>query len=75
MRVGAHAADATLDNALSECPQFGLKRSEAQEQVRAVCLVVDGWRMHFERAGVGQADIESLAQQIDRAFLQDQRQA
>ncbi|MDR7152837.1 serine/threonine-protein kinase HipA [Hydrogenophaga palleronii] len=75
MRVGAQAADATLDNALSECAQFGLKRAEAQEQVRAVCAVVDGWRAHFERAGVSPGDIQSLAQQIDRAFLLDQRQA
>ncbi len=75
MRVGAQAADATLDNALSECAQFGLKRAEAQEQVRAVCAVVDGWQDHFERGGVRPGDIQSLAQQIDRAFLLDQRRA
>ncbi|MBA4264944.1 MAG: hypothetical protein C0453_07680 [Comamonadaceae bacterium] len=75
MRVGAQAADATLDNALSECAQFGLKRAEAQEQVKDVCALVDGWRVHFDQAGVRPGDIQSLAQQIDRAFLLDQRQA
>lgn len=73
MRVGAEAADATLDNALSECRQFGLKPDEAIDQVRQVCAVVAGWKEHFARAGVVAADIDTLAQQIDRPFLRDQR--
>ena len=73
MRVGAEAADATLDNALSECRQFGLKPDEAIGQVRQVCAVVAGWKEHFARAGVVAADIDTLAQQIDRPFLRDQR--
>lgn len=75
MRVGAHAADATLDNALSECAQFGLKRGDAILQVRQVCQAVAGWKEHFGRAGVAAADVESLAGQIDRPFLRDQRDA
>ena len=75
MRVGAQGADATLDNALSECAQFGLKKSDAIAQVRQVCAAVAQWQAHFARAGVSAADIASLAQQIDRPFLRDQRQA
>lgn len=75
MRVGTQAADATLDNALSECAQFGLKKSDAIAQVRQVCAAVAQWQAHFARAGVSAADIASLAQQIDRPFLRDQRQA
>ena len=74
MRVGAHAADATLDNALSACAQFGLKRHDAIAQVRQVCEAVAGWRDHFARAGVAAADIASLAGQIDRPFLREQRE-
>jgi hypothetical protein len=74
-RVGVEAADSTLDNALSECRQFGLKKDEAVAQVRRVCEAVAGWRAHFAGAGVSDADIESLAAQIDRPFLLDQRQA
>jgi serine/threonine-protein kinase HipA len=74
MRVGAAGADATLDNAMSECGQFGLKKSEAADQVRKVCAVVAIWKEHFARAGVLAKDIESLASQIDRPFLRDQRQ-
>lgn len=72
MRVGADAADSTLENALSECDQFGFKKKEAVEQVRAVCSVVSGWKEHFARAGVAARDIKSLSEQIDRPFLRDQ---
>ncbi len=73
MRVGAMAADSTLENALSECGQFGLKKKEAIAQVQRVCETVAGWKTHFAQAGVSPADIESLAAQIDRPFLKDQR--
>jgi serine/threonine-protein kinase HipA len=75
MRVGADAADSTLDNALSECELFGLDKSQAREQTRHVCKIVAGWKEHFARADVTDADIESLAGQIDRPFLLDQRKA
>lgn len=74
MRVGTHGADSSLQNALSECAQFGLKKSEATQQVKMVCLVVDKWKEHFARAGVLAEDIDSLSDQIDRPFLRDQRQ-
>jgi serine/threonine-protein kinase HipA len=75
MRVGSDGADSTLANALSECAQFGLKKDAALQEVRRVCEVVAGWRAHFVQAGVSDADIESLAGQIDRPFLRDQRGA
>jgi serine/threonine-protein kinase HipA len=73
MRVGRDAADATLDNALSECEQFGLTKKETTDEMKAVCSVVNGWKAHFAQAGVGRRDIESLAEQIDRPFLKEQR--
>lgn len=75
MRVGADMADSTLANALSEHGQFGLKRNEAESQVRQVVAVVSGWKAHFAAAGVRAADVESLAQQVDRPLLADQRRA
>ena len=75
MRVGVEAADATLENALSECAQFGLKKAEATELVKAVCAVVAGWQKHFAKAGVSGRDIESLAGQIERPLLREQREA
>ena len=73
MRVGAQAADATLANALSECSQFGLKAAQAQAQIKRVCDVVTGWKTHFAQTGVTTRDIDSLAAQIDRPFLREQR--
>lgn len=75
MRVGVDMADATLANALSEHAQFGLRRHEAEAQVRQVVAVVSGWKAHFAAAGVRAADVASLAQQLDRPFLADQRRA
>jgi serine/threonine-protein kinase HipA len=75
MRVGSAAGDSTLDNALSECELFGLDKGEAKEQVRQVCKAVSGWKQHFAHANVSGADIESLAAQIDRPFLLDQRKS
>ena len=75
LRVGVDGTDATLANALSEHAQFGLDRRTAQEQMRQVAAVVATWKTHFAAAGVKPADIESLAQQIDRPFLSDQRSA
>ena len=75
MRVGTDEADSTLVNALSEAAQFGLKADEAAQQVRGVAAVVTDWKKHFSAVGVTPADIATLAQQIDRPFLAEQRRA
>ncbi len=73
MRVGSQAADSTLANALSEHKLFALSLDEAMEQIRGVSATVSGWKDHFAASGVSTPDIDSLAQQIDRPFLRDQR--
>jgi len=75
MRVGVDMADSTMANALSEHGQFGLRRGEAESQLRQVVAVVAGWKHHFAAAGVRASDVESLSQQIDRPLLADQRRA
>ena len=75
LRVGEDEADATVDNALSMCRQFGLKPAEAQREIATVARVVAGWRQHFRATGVSEGDIELLAEYIDRPFLCDQRDA
>lgn len=75
LRVGAAMNESTLDNALSEAAAFGLTRTEAEQAVREVAGVVDGWQAHFAHCGVSGTDIEWLATQIDRPFLRDQRRA
>lgn len=73
MLVGNAGAESTIDNALSMCAQFGLTRDQAIDEARRVAKVVDGWKDSFLTAGVGAADVDQLAGQIDRAFLKDQR--
>ena len=73
MRVGSDDADATIDNALSMCTQFGLKRDAAVAQAREVARVVRRWTTYFANAGVGVRDIAHHAAQIDRPFLREQR--
>ena len=75
MRVGEQEADATLANALSMSSMFGLGKDEAVGEVRAVARVVDGWQQHFKDCGVTAADIDQYAEQIDRPFLREQREA
>jgi serine/threonine-protein kinase HipA len=75
MRVGEQAADSSLANALSMCTLFGLKSDEAAGEARAVAQVVSGWKEHFSACEVTPADIELYAEQIDRPFLREQREA
>jgi len=75
MRVGEDDADSTLVNALSMCPLFGLTKNEAQKEIAAVATVVETWKKHFTACGVGARDIDLLAEQIDRPFLREQREA
>lgn len=73
MRVGEAAGDSTLDNALSLCAMFELRKSEAQVEIQRVSTAISRWRSHFASCGVTHSDIELLAEQIDRPFLLDQR--
>jgi serine/threonine-protein kinase HipA len=73
MRVGVHEGDSTLENAMSMCNQFSLKKDEAVREVRRVIKVVDRWREHFSSHKVARGDLEQLAEQIDRPFLREQR--
>jgi serine/threonine-protein kinase HipA len=58
---------------MSMCTSFGLKRGEAAREVRRVIAAVGRWKAHFRSCGVSARDIESLAEQIDRPFLAEQR--
>ena len=73
MRVGRDGADATLENALSEHRSFALTLAAAKAVIGEVTRVVAGWRAHFAEKGVSQRDVDLLGEQIDRAFLLEQR--
>jgi serine/threonine-protein kinase HipA len=71
--VGSDGTESTLSNALSQCTLFGFTQAQAAEQIVRVVKVVNSWRVHFKTCGVSDADIESVSQRIDGAFLLGQR--
>ncbi len=75
MSVGTAGSASTLENALTELSEFGIRRARAIELVRQVVRVVDGWQAHFTQMGVDHADMELLHASIDRDALLSQRKA
>jgi serine/threonine-protein kinase HipA len=75
LSVGAAGAESTLENALSELSEFGLKRPRAIELTQAVARTVAQWARHFTQQGVCPADMALLEASIDRDALKFQRQA
>jgi serine/threonine-protein kinase HipA len=73
MRVGLQECDATLDNALSMCDQFGLDLDAGVAEIRRVLKVVTTWQKHFRACGVKAPDLARLAHAIDGDFLKSQR--
>lgn len=73
LSVGVKGAESTLENALSELSEFGLKRPRAIELVQLVARTVEQWPRHFVRHGVCQADMAQLSASIDRETLKSQR--
>lgn len=75
MSVGTAGAESSLDNAMTELSEFGIRAPRALELVQQVARTVDGWKAHFARKGVCDADLDVLQASIDRDALRRQRQA
>jgi len=75
LSVGTMGAESTLENALTQINEYGLKRPRALALVKKVAAVVDQWAVHFQALGVSPVDMEQLAASIDREALRLQRQA
>ncbi|MDA8457089.1 HipA domain-containing protein [Acidovorax sp. GBBC 3334] len=75
MAVGTAGAESSLDNALTELSEFGIRRPRATELVQQVARTVDGWEAHFTRHGVCAGDLDLLRASIDRPALRQQRKA
>jgi serine/threonine-protein kinase HipA len=75
MEVGSQGTQSTLDNALSQANEFGIRQPRAHALITEVARVVAQWPQHFARHGVCAADMAQLAASIDRDALQHQRRA
>lgn len=75
LSVGVRGAESTLENALSELSEFGIKKPRAQVLIAEVARTVDQWPQHFARHGVCRSDMDQLHASIDRDALKLQRKA
>ncbi|MCY7389051.1 MAG: HipA domain-containing protein [Burkholderiales bacterium] len=75
MIVGHEGTISSVENAMSMSQAYGLNRTEALAEAARVAEVVNDWQTHFAASSVDRNTINSLADQIDRAYLLVQRKA
>ncbi|BDB70268.1 phosphatidylinositol kinase [Comamonas thiooxydans] len=73
--VGTAGSESSLENALTQINEYGIKMPRAIELIRQVAAAVERWAAHFTALGVSKSDMELLAASIDRDALRSQRQA
>lgn len=73
--VGTAGSESSLENALTQINEYGIKMPRAIELIRQVAATVDRWAAHFTALGASPSDMELLAASIDRDALRSQRQA
>jgi serine/threonine-protein kinase HipA len=71
--VGSAGVESSLDNAMSQCTAFGMKKKAAQDAIREIANCVEGWKEHFKAMGVADPDIGVLSRYIDAQRLASQR--
>lgn len=75
LSVGTAGAESSLENALTQLSEFGIKKTRAIELIQQVARTVDYWADHFMQQGVSPVDMELLRASIDRDALKLQRKA
>ncbi|ROR22815.1 serine/threonine-protein kinase HipA [Comamonas sp. BIGb0124] len=73
--VGTAGSESSLENALTQINEYGIKMPRAIALMKEVASVVDQWAAHFIERGVSPGDMELLTASIDRDALKQQRQA
>jgi serine/threonine-protein kinase HipA len=58
LRIGTSGYEPSIENALSECGSFLLKRFEAEQIVESVFNEISLWKSVFENSGVNSYDID-----------------
>jgi serine/threonine-protein kinase HipA len=59
--IGKEGRHATIPNALSNAPLFGLLEDKAKEVVDRIATKVREWKVYFEDIGVSRGDIERVS--------------
>ncbi|OGV58504.1 MAG: hypothetical protein A2X45_17670 [Lentisphaerae bacterium GWF2_50_93] len=66
MSVGERGREATIDNALTLCGQFGLSRQNAQATINEMLKKTAKWRKHFSDCDVLEKEIKLLEPSFSR---------
>lgn len=69
MSIGEKGREATLENAISRAPRYGISNKDAMDMIRGLFHTVGDWRNHFEENGVSGREIDLLAPSFDRDSL------
>ena len=75
LSVGTAGAESSLENALTQLNEFGIKKKRAIELIQKVACTVDHWEDHFMQQGVSPVDMELLRASIYRDAPKLQRKA
>lgn len=73
--VGTAGSESSLENALSQIKEDGLRMPRALQLLQQVAAAVDRWAVHLRPQGVSPNDIQQLAAGMDRDALRRQRRA
>jgi serine/threonine-protein kinase HipA len=60
MKIGDKGKEASLENARSAAPYFGIAPAEANQYIHELLQSVRDWQSHFHSLGVSDADIEKV---------------
>ena len=60
LQAGDHGSEASLDNLLSQCERFSLRREMALEIIGEVEAAIQDWEQEMNRAGVSPNDREAV---------------
>lgn len=69
MSVGERGREATVENALSFCGQFGLTRRKAMATVNEMLVTVRNWRNLFAGFGISEREIRLLEPSFSQEIL------
>ena len=73
--VGTAESESSLENALSQIKEHGLRMPRALQLLQQVAAAVDQWAVHLRPQGVSPNDMQQLAASMDRDALRRQRRA
>jgi serine/threonine-protein kinase HipA len=61
MEIGPDGCKATLSNLMQSLASFGLKKSQALDEINSILKILKNWKRIFEKAGVNEKAVNDIA--------------